>query len=429
MNKVWLIIKREYITRVRKKSFIIMTILGPILFAGIAILPAWLATRDGDEKVIEVVDESGLFGGKLSNTSNLNFVFVDQKLEEVKSQMQDNENHAVLYIPKLDLDNPMGVTLFTPGSPSLEIVSSIERNLKREIEDIKLKALGIDAQTLESINTKLNIQTIKLTVAGEEKGSATAATITGYLSSFLIYFFIFYYGAQVMRGVMDEKTNRIVEVIISSVKPFQLMMGKILGIAGVGLTQFLLWLILTLTISSTVFWLIGMNDIQSLTVDPGLQQEAPNPKFQELLSSFDTINVPLVAFSFLFFFLGAYLLYAALFAMVGSAVDSEADTQQFMLPIVIPLLFAIIVLSAVIKEPHGDLAFWTSMIPFTSPVVMMMRIPFSVPIWQLILSMLLLVMGFILTTWLAGRVYRIGILVHGTKVNYKTLARWLFMKN
>lgn len=433
MDKIWLIIKREYWTRVRKKTFIIMTLIGPLLFAGIMVVPVWLASREGEHKVIRVLDESDLFTDKFVPSGNIEFIYTNEHMDEAKKLIRREDSYGLLYIPQLDLESPQGVTLFSEGNPSLEVVSLIERTLKREIESIKLNRSGIDPNMLESIKTKVRIQTINVSESGEKVGSAAAATITGYLSSFLIYFFIFYYGTQVMRGVMDEKTSRIVEVIISSVRPFQLMMGKIVGIAGVGLTQFFLWMILTFGISSAIFSFMDLSyqaqpQIEEAMQQMPVEQQADISAVNEILGSFNTINIPLVFFCFLFFFLGSYLLYASLFAMVGSAVDSEADTQQFMLPIMLPLLFAIVVLAAVLKEPNGSLAFWMSIIPFTSPVVMMMRVPFDVPMWELGLSMILLIAGFIFTTWFAGRIYRVGILIHGSKVNYRVLAKWFFTK-
>jgi len=434
MDKIWLIIKREYLTRVRKKTFIVMTLIGPILFAGIMIVPVWLASREGEHKIIRVLDESDLFSDKFLQSRNIEFVYTKEDLERAKNSIRGEESYGLLYIPRINLESPQGVTFFSEGNPSLEVVSLIERTLKKEIESIKLSQSGIDEGILESIRTKVRIQTINLSESGEKVGSAVASTITGYVSSFLIYFFIFYYGSQVMRGVMDEKTSRIVEVIISSVRPFQLMMGKIVGIAAVGLTQFLLWVILTLGLSQVVFSTLNLSAESPTQITEAMEQmpaeqQADMSVVSEVLGSFSTINLPLVFFCFLFFFLGSYLLYASLFAMVGSAVDSEADTQQFMLPIMLPLLFSIIVLAAVLKEPNGSLAFWLSMIPFTSPVVMMMRVPFEVPFWELGLSMFLLIAGFIFTTWFASRIYRVGILMHGSKVNYRILAKWFFTKN
>lgn len=292
---------------------------------------------------------------------------------------------------------------------------------------------------LETLDAHVDISTINLSGEGEKESSSIGATAIGYISSFLIYIFIFIYGAQCMRGVIEEKTSRIIEVVISSVRPFQLMMGKVIGIAGVGLTQFLLWIILSFAVISAIGGVMGAEAMNPRTAQVE-QMEAMNiPQdenmneiqedvFSKATAAIGSINIPLVIVSFLFFFLSGYLLYGALFAAIGSAVDSDADAQQFMLPVTIPLIMSIIALSAVLNDPNGTMAFWLSIIPFTSPVIMMMRVPFGVPAWELGLSMALMVGGFVFTIWLASRIYRVGILMHGTKVNYKILAKWFMMR-
>lgn len=428
MHKIGLIISREYLTRVRKKSFIIMTIIGPLLFAALIILPTWLASQEGDLKVIEVLDESGHFSDKFQDTESLVFEYISGDLEAAKERVPNESTFGLLYIPAIDIDQPTGISLYTLSNPSIVMVKTIERTIKNELEEIKLTNSGIDKETLAALKADISIATISLSVTGEEKASNSgAASVAGYVGALLIYFFIFYYGAQIMRGVIEEKTNRILEVIISSVRPMQLMLGKIIGVAAVGLTQFVLWVMLTLAISSLVTALIGIDAAAS----PQMAQagDVPMSEIDSIMSSLTSLNFGLIVGVFLFYFLGGYLMYGALFAAVGSAVDSDADSQQFMFPITIPLIFSIVVLGAVLKDPDGSLAFWMSMIPLTSPVVMMMRTPFGVPEWQLALSMLLLIGGFLFTSWVAGRIYRVGILMHGTKVNYKTLAKWFVLKN
>lgn len=433
MHKILLIIEREYLTRVKKKSFIIMTILGPLFFAAIMIIPIWLATQEGDEKVIEVLDESGLFTDSFVEDKNIQYDYINSALQEAKSRVPVQEKYGLLHIPPDALENPGSITFFSEGNPSFDIVVSLERTLKNEIEAIKLTRSGIDKATLETIDTPVSINTINLSDTGEKASSSAISSAVGYFSSILIYFFVFLYGAQIMRGVLEEKTSRIVEVIISSVKPFQLMTGKIIGIAAVGLTQFLLWVLLTVGISSlvgTVFAVDRFSDAQIEQTTSQMPDQDMNQanKINEIFTALDAIDLTTLVVCFVFYFLGGYLLYGGLFAAVGSAVDSDADTQQFMLPISLPLIGSIVMLSAIIKDPGGSLAFWMSMIPFSSPVVMMMRIPFGVPLWEILLSMAFLIAGFIFTTWIAGRIYRIGILMHGAKVNYKVMAKWLFMK-
>mgnify|MGYP002395439421 CR=1 FL=1 len=410
-----------------------MTILGPILFAGIMVVPIWLATQDiSDQKVIQVIDNSGLFEDKFQTNNEIRFEYVESHLEAAKEDLSNDELDGLLYIPELNVDDPDGITLFSSKSPSLEVVKSIKNTLNGEIRELKVKQMGLDRQVLDNLKTNVDIETISMTSDGEKKASAEINTIVGFVGGFILYFFIFIYGAQVMRGVIEEKTSRIVEIIISSVRPFQLMMGKIIGVASVGLAQFLLWIILTTIIYGFISNTFGINrfdQIQNQEIMAETEQQIETMDgLSGALQSIESINIPLILISFVIYFMGGYFLYGALFAAVGSAADNETDTQQFMLPITIPLIFSIMMLNAVLKDPDGSLAFWLSMVPFTSPVIMMMRLPFGVPFWELSLSIFLLVLGFVGTTWMAGKIYRIGILIHGSKVNYKVLGKWILMK-
>ncbi|MCV9388556.1 ABC transporter permease [Reichenbachiella ulvae] len=438
MNNIFLIIKREYLSRVKKKSFLIMTILGPILFSGLFVVPIWLATRDGDEKVIQVLDESGLFGEEFVSSDNMTYVYIDEDLEAAKSALNNNEVFGLLYIPEMSIEKPEGIRFFSTQNPGFGLQSDLERVIKSKIENIKLINSGLNQEFLDNLWASVHVQTVNLSETGEESESSTGgATVVGYIGAFLIYFFIFLYGAQIMRGVIEEKTNRIIEVIIASVRPFHLMMGKIIGVGGVGLSQFLLWVLLSSAIVTGITTFVGgdmspeqveaMQQANQIAATP--QQTEAQAVIEKSMGAIGQINLPLVISCFVFYFLAGYLFYGALFAAIGSAVDSDADSQQFMFPVTIPLIFSVAVLSAVINDPHGNLAFWLSLVPFTSPVIMMMRIPFDVPIWQIGLSMVMMIGGFIFTTWLASRIYRVGIFMHGTKVNYKTLAKWFMMKS
>lgn len=437
MNKIMLIIKREYLTRVRKKSFIIMSIVGPLLFGLIMIVPIWLATVEGDEKIVEVIDESGLFAGKFQQVGSVKFDYSTSELESAKKEIPEGKKYGVLFIPDLNIDNPDGITFFSQSSPSVSVITAMERTLRSEIEALKLERSGLNQEVLNSLKSKVNIQTITMSSGGEKAGSSEMASVVGYVGAFLIYFFIFFFGSLIMRGVMEEKGNRIVEVIVSSVKPFQLMLGKIIGTAAVGLTQLAIWIVLTLSIYTAVMGIFKVDQVKAASENPLMAQQlkmSPTEMQQaqdisKAFEAFHTLDFRVIIASFVFFFLGGYLLYGALFAAVGAAVENDTDVQQFMLPITVPLIISIVSLAAVITDPHGNLAFWMSMIPFTSPVVMMMRVPFNVPMWQLLLSMALVVGGFIFTTWLAGRIYRVGILMHGAKVNYKTVAKWFMQRN
>ncbi len=444
MKKILIIFQREYISRVKKKSFIVMTILGPILLAALLIVPVFLAQITTEKNVIAVVDETKLFVDNLQETDNISFVYFDTSIGAAKDDFNPNKYNALLYIPLSAINTPQTMRLFSDKYPSLNVKIYIENQLKNEFESLKLKASGIDENVLKSIETKVNLTTVKFTEDGEteQRSYPEIATVLGIFSGILIYMFIFMFGAQVMRGVIEEKTSRIVEVIVSSVKPFQLMLGKIVGVAFVGLTQFLLWIVLTLFLVT----IVQVSFPEKFEIQrPGIVYTADSKMLEseklkeasdamgapqidqrsEILMAISSINFGVIIGAFIFFFLAGYLLYAALFAAIGSAVDNEADTQQFMLPVTIPLIFAIIMAQVVMNNPGGSLAFWLSIIPFTSPVIMMVRIPFGVPYYEVALSMALLVLGFLFTTWLAAKIYRTGILMYGKKVNYKELWKWL----
>ena len=424
MSKIGLVIQREFLSRVRKKSFIIMTILGPLLFAVIIFIPGWLAMKGGDEKTIVILDPRGNFEGIFSSEDKTDFLYNNMNdLEEAKASIISGRYDGLLYIPDLDIDDIDQVTYYASGNPSLSLVGSLRHKVKLEIENQKLRRSGLDQSVLDQLKANLEVNSINLTDSGERESSSIGASIVGYISGFLIYMFIFIYGAMCMRGVIEEKSSRIIEVMVASVRPFDLMMGKVLGIASVGLAQFLLWIILT----SGIAVLGGL--IFGVPVDSGnMTPVTQNPALEEITSITGAINIPLVLFAFVFYFIGGYLFYGALFAAVGSAVDSDADAQQFMLPVSMPLIFSIVMLTVVLNDSNGTLATWLSMIPFTAPVVMMVRVTFGIPVWELVLSMFLMIGGFVVMIWVASRIYRVGILMYGTKVNYKVLAKW-FMTN
>lgn len=444
MGKISLIIKREYLTRVKKKSFIIMTILGPLLMGGIAIVPAWLATQNEEVQEIVVVDESYIFIGGLPETESIKFFYdPTTNLEKAKEELMDGKYTALLYIPSNILSSNV-VQLKYKKNPGVSTVYAVEKGVEDKLIEYKFKKSGIDRELLENTKkqSQVDMVTQKIDNAGKGKTDSTmVSTGVGMFAGILIYIFIFLYGAQVMRGVIEEKTSRIVEVIISSVRPFQLMMGKIIGVAMVGLTQFLLWILLSFMVITAVTSAFSKDDLTQMKKVPSMEEvmggqntAQPDPMEQvtsgngmELLDKlFGHIHIPTIILSFIFYFIGGYLLYGAFFAAIGAAVDNEADTQQFMLPITIPLIFSFVMAQFVINNPEGPVAFWLSIIPFTSPVIMMVRLPFGVPLPELLLSMGLLIAGFIFTTWLAGRVYRVGILMYGKKPTYKELWKWLF---
>jgi len=432
MDKIWLILSREYISRVKKKSFLLTTFIAPVLFGGLYAASIYLAISDGDTKVVKVVDESGFFVDKLEDRNSIVFEFVTESLDTARKNVEKGNFDGLLYIKDLNINDPQGINYYSMTTPGIELVSSVNRALETVVRNIKIEKMGLNQSTLDSLKTDVKIVSINLSGEDEKEGNAGIAMGVGIFSGMLIYMFMLIYGAQVMRGVMQEKSSKIVEILVSSVRPFQLMMGKILGVAAVGLTQFILWIVLTVGIVSFATPILGGGSIEEIaSTQSALSQspEAQNEILKVIDKVIDNTNIPLLIGSFFFYFLAGYLFYAALFAMIGAAVDSEADSQQFMLPIMMPLIGAMMFIGVIIKDPSGPIAFWMSMIPFFSPIVMMIRIPFDVPLWELILSMVLMIVGFIGTTWMAGRVYRVGILMHGSKVNYKVLFKWMMMKN
>lgn len=435
MNKTLLIIKREFLGRVKKKSFLLTTILTPLLIPALLGGIIYLAVKDSnaEKEVIQVLDESKLFEFKGSN--NYEYISLTGDIETAKKSFQESDDKALLYIPEMDIYNPEGITIYSKSNLSLTTIGSLENSIESKVENARLEKSGIDSTTIAKLNANVSIRSINLSDSGEEKESSAGVTWgIGYVAGFMIYMFIFIYGAQIMYGVIEEKNSRVVEVLVSSVRPFQLMMGKVLGIASVGLTQLLIWILLISVLSTVVLSFFGLSSPQEMAMDEVMSNmetaEMADPEVARMMGIIGSIPFGMIMFTFTFYFIGGYLLYGALFAAVGSAVDTQAEAQQFMFPITIPLIISIIALSIVIlQEPEGSTSFWLSVIPFTSPIAMMGRIAFGVPLWELALSMLMLVAGFIFTIWFASRIYRVGILLHGSKVNYKELAKWFMQKN
>ncbi len=434
MSKTWLILKREFSTRVRKKTFIIMTILGPILSSALFILPAYLATLPEDNRVITVLDQPGLMDYDKGKES-IQFRYLPPKkfdLEDAREFFLKSDDYALLYIPSSSNNDPdiiaNGTMLFCKGDVNLGVEAYVQNQLDKFIQGEKLKAQGVDPEILARTKTKVRLRTINIEEGKETESLAPVKMGIGYVSAFLIYIFVFVYGAQVMRGVIEEKTSRIVEVMISSVKPFQLMAGKIFGLAAVALLQFLIWVIF-----GALFYIIAITFILGDKLDAANiasrpVQQVDNDMIFRVIDTIHAINFPYIIGCFIFFFLFGYLLYAAMFAAIGSAVDKESDTQQFMFPVSLPLIAGIVVLIRALDNPDGTIAFWFSMIPFTSPIVMMARVPFNIPPWELALSMSILILTFILMTWLAGRIYRTGILMYGKKPRLKEIFKWISYK-
>lgn len=435
MNKIALIIQREYLSRVKNKTFIILTLLAPILMIAFIAVIIYISTLESDKiHNILVNDHSGIFKESLKDSKTVKFSFIENiDNEKAKKLITKGNYYALLIIPDTISDNRL--ELISENQINISTKLYITKLIESKLRYDKLQSMGIDPKIIDKANQEVHIRTIKINKEGkEELSSAEAALGIGYVSSFLIYMFIFIYGAMVMRGVIDEKTNRVVEIIISSVKPFQLMMGKIIGVALVAFTQLALWIVFAVIIMFATQSFMGDASIpqeqivQSQNMTPEMQVMMNNTAFNDIIAPVMNLPVFLILFSFLFYFVGGYLLYASLFAAIGGAVDNETDTQQFMLPITMPLILSLIVAQTVMQNPEGAAAFWFSIVPLTSPVVMMMRVPYGVPIWELILSMSLLVVTFIGTTWLAAKIYRIGILIYGKKFSYKDLWVWLRFK-
>ena len=446
MNKTLLILKQEYLKRVKKKSFIILTLLVPFLFAGVFALVIFLSiNNDKKERTIAVFDESSLFLNELEKEGQTTYKFIPKdEYAKLKSNLKGSEYYAVLYIPQDIYTNNMAQLISEKQVP-FELNEQIERKLSRYIENDKRQKVIDETQIpdleerLSNTKTWIKLTTLKISETGEaEKSSSAVAFIASYAMGFVIYFFVFMYGATVMRSVMEEKKSRIIEVIISSVKPYELMAGKIIGTALVGLTQVAIWIALGVVVLMGVQSFFSPESAQQVgqsimesqqQMNPAMAQAAEPNKVLEVMEMIGNLNIPLILFTFIFYFLVGYLLYSSLLGAVGAAVDNEEDSQQMVFPVTIPLILSIMVLFPIARNPEGPVAFWFSMIPLTSPVAMMARIPYGIPTWELLLSMFLLVLTTIGAIAGAAKIYRIGLLMYGKKVNLKELFKWLRYKN
>lgn len=432
MNKIFLIIQREFLNRVQKKSFLIATILLPLIFPAIIAIMVYVAKeqeKGTKTEVIHFVDESGLFNP--NDIKRYELKQFNGNIEDAKIAFSNSDDFGLLHIPKINLSHPTGIALYTKVNPSPSDISDLESKIESQIKEAKMIKFNIDKRILDSLKTDISIRSISLSKSGQEKSSDSKVLFgIGMMGGILIYIFIFIYGAQIMQGVIEEKTSKVVEVIVSSVRPFQLMLGKILGLASVGLLQFLIWIVLITTVSSLALGYLGFDMPQQEMMNQVANQSAYNSEFMDMMQTVNEIPMLYIVSCFLFYFLGGYLLYGALFAAVGSAVDSPAEAQQFIFPITIPMLISYFALfTFILDNPHSTISIWLSIIPFTSPIAMIGRIGFGVPTLQLVASMVCLIGGFIFTTWVAARIYRIGILMHGSKVSYKVLAKWFMMKS
>lgn len=438
MNKTALIIKREYLSRVRKKTFILTTILTPLLFAGVIAAVVLITVKNIRHEKVAVVDPNSVFKGGLESSD---IVTYDFRNDIDTGNFVQKGYSALLFPPGVGTNQSNRYQLITAGSLSRFANDRIRKDINSTIENNMISdELKIDPRRIDSIKARAETTQLdpvkKSDIGRNVNNNFELASGIGYITAFLIYITLFIYGVMVMRGVMEEKTSRIAEVVISSVKPFQLMMGKIIGIGAVGLTQFLIWIVLIAVFSTIALSIIPADMMhqmqQAKDTMPGSNAETSEAisAIANAQKSLAAVNWPMVIGGFIFYFLGGYLFYASLFAAVGSTVNEDAqDAQSLTFPITIPIILAIIIMINSINDPTSTLATWSSIIPFFSPIVMMSRIPFgvpdTVPYWQLGLSMALLVLGFLFTTWLSAKIYRTGILLYGKKPGWKEMLKWV----
>ncbi len=435
MNHLPLIIKREYLTKVKNKSFIIMTILSPLIMIALIAVVAYLSQLNNNkERTIAILDDSGFVSSIFKDTENTKYEILQEvSLEDAKKQVEEKEQYGLLYVSKPDeTKNVVGsVRFYSEDTPSLTIMAGLERKLEKRLTDLKLELDGVDTEKIKSSKTNITIDQESFTGEKTSKIDNVLKLAFGGIAGYLLFMFIIIYGNMIMRSVIEEKTSRIIEIIISSVKPVQLMLGKIIGTSLAGITQFAIWVILggvAMTILSAIFGvsLTEMQTPQQEIVQQAMQSPEAQDQIKMAMTAFYNLPIANLIIAFLFFFIGGYLLYSSLYAAIGAAVDNETDTQQFMLPILMPLILAVYVgVFTVIEDPHGTVSTVFSFIPFTSPVVMLMRIPFGVPIWQQIVSLALLTGTFMFTVWFAAKIYRVGILMYGKKPSYKELFKWI----
>ena len=435
MNHLPLIIKREYLTKVKNKSFIVMTFLSPLIMIALIAVVSYLSQLNNDkERTISVLDETGFLKGVFQDTGNTNYTNLNGlSLENAIALVKEKEDYGLLHIAAVDSLDAFSnnVKFYSEESPSISIISGLERKIEKRLRDKKLQKDGVTLAQIEASKTSIDIAQESFDGEKSSKIDNLVKLAFGGIAGYLLFMFIIIYGNMIMRSVIEEKTSRIIEIIISSVKPIQLMMGKIIGTSLAGVTQFAIWVILggvLMTIVSAIFGIDlsqGSAPQQEL-VNQAMQSQGAQAMAENVITAISNLPLANLVVAFIFFFIGGYLLYSSLYAAIGAAVDNETDTQQFMLPILMPLILAVYVgVFTVIEDPHGTVSTVFSFIPFTSPVVMLMRIPFGVPLWQQGLSLLLLIGTFIFAVWFAAKIYRVGILMYGKKPTYKELFKWL----
>ena len=437
MNKTWIIFEREYLQRVMKKSFILSTILTPLIFPVFITIAVFLIGNDDDEKVISLIDEKKLINDTLSIGNNL-IVPTNSDLETLQPLVTSGEIYGVLTIPDLDIYKPKGINFYSKNIPSNDFINELEDVLEKRIRDKKILELELDKESLDKLDTRISMNTFSVeenlssdsSEIDVKKSNSGLAFGLGYFNGFLIYMFVFIYGSFILQSVLDEKTSKVVEVIISSVKPTQLMMGKVLGVGAVAFTQIFIWIILISSISTVTSIYFGINSVEPTQV---VASEADINESREMVMGiyemFSSVDIKKLVITFLIYFMGGFFLYGAFFAAIGSAVDNLQDANQFTLPISLPIIASLMFMADILENPEGNASIFLSMFPLTSPILMMARLSFGVPDWQLFLSIFLLILSVVFSLWFAGRIYRVGILTSGSKITYKLLWKWFVMKN
>ena len=432
MNHLILIIKREYLAKVKNKSFILMTFLTPLIMVGLIALVTYLTSVNNEKvRTISVLDQAGFLKGALvSNDYTIYHYLESMDLETAITLSNQNNSYGLLYIPNHPLDSvSKHIKFLSEEAPSLTFVTGLESKIEIRLKELKLEKAGVDLSKIKAAKTYVNLNQQSYEGVKTSKSGSFMKLGFGVLSGYLLFMFIIIYGNLIMRSVIEEKTSRIIEIIVSSVKPIQLMLGKIFGTSLAGITQFALWIVLLGLLMTVASFFLGVDfsaTPQNDMMTEALNNQVVNSEIQGLINDFRGLPIFNLIIAFILFFAGGYLLYSSLYAAIGAAVDNETDTQQFILPVIMPLILAFYVgFFTVLEDPHGSISIVFSYIPFTSPIVMLMRIPFGVPLWEQLLSLMVLVITFVITVWVAAKIYRVGILMYGKKPSYRDLVKWL----
>ena len=438
MDKIWVILEREYLERVKKKSFILSTILTPLIFPlFIAITVFVLTTEEKEERVIALLDKNNFIEDSTRIRGDI-FLHTDNDISEIQNMIDEGEIYGALEIPKFDIYEPKDLRFYSKNVPSGDLISGIESLVENKIRELKIQDLKLNEESLDKLRTRITMETYSVDKEAEgvsdeigvKQSNSDLAFGLGYFNGFLIYMFVFIYGSFILQSVLDEKTSKVVEIIVSSIKPTQLMMGKVLGVGAVAFTQIFIWIILVTSISTFTSMYFGINSYETTQIVQ-TEQEVNNSKeiVKGIYDMFAAVDIKKTVLIFLIYFLGGFFLYGAFFAAIGSAVDNLQDANQFTLPISLPIIASLMFMGIVLNNPEGNASFFLSMFPLTSPILMMARLAFGVPDWQLILSIMILIISVVFALWFAGRIYRVGILTSGSKITYKLIWKWFIMKN